>query len=454
MKKNRCIFYLIDGARPDVLKELAEKGEIPNIKRILMDNGSFQVGTTCFPSTTGPAYLPFLTGHQPGDHHITGIRWFDKENYFKGRWKRNAFRSYCGYEASYFNDDMNPAYPSLLERYPESYNIYNMVTKGVREENDLSKKGKSGLYFRAHFQHKHHVVDELGHEHLMRAVDRDFEFIFAVFPSIDWDSHTYHFKDQKTIEAYRIADRSLGAICQKLEKSGKLEETLIVMASDHGLTSTHTHLDLGNFFRKNKYRVLEYPTIWTIKPQVSVFISGNSFASLSFLDQKSLYLKDILFEKHGDVLTKLLNEDAIDFIVCRKNDNALSVINRNGEAEILLENGKMKYRSINANPFGIEDSDKFLDNHEAFKYCLESDYPDALYQCKQLFDSPRSGDVVVSANVGFDLRDFWEIPEHKGSHGSLHKDHMLIPLMMNKELLDKPVRSSEIFSIIKNHLDG
>jgi hypothetical protein len=34
---------------------------------------------------------------------------------------------------------------------------------------------------------------------------QDFEFLFAVFPSVDWDSHYYHFEDQRTLEAYKIA---------------------------------------------------------------------------------------------------------------------------------------------------------------------------------------------------------------------------------------------------------
>ena len=115
-QKKKVIFYLIDGARPDVLQKLLEQNELPAIQEYLVSNGSFVKGTTCFPSTTGPAYLPFLTGASPGDHHITGIRWFDKKAFFKGRWGRNSMRSYCGYEAKFFNDDMNPKYPSLFER--------------------------------------------------------------------------------------------------------------------------------------------------------------------------------------------------------------------------------------------------------------------------------------------------------------------------------------------------
>ncbi|MBT8230466.1 MAG: alkaline phosphatase family protein, partial [Bacteroidia bacterium] len=373
-QKNRCVFYLIDGARPDILSRLIDEGHLPNIQKHMIEEGSFVKGTTCFPSTTGPAYLPFLTGKFPGDHDITGIRWFDKEQYFKGRWNRNSMRSYCGYEAKYFNDDMNPDYPSLFERYSESYNIYNMVTKGVPEDHDLTKEGKSKLYFDAHFKHIHHLVDEKGHAKLMSAAEKDFTFIFAVFPSIDWDSHTYHFEDEKTIEAYKLVDRSLGEFIQKLKVENKYDETLIVMASDHGLTSTHTHLDLGKFFRKNGYRVLEYPTIASIFPKVAVFISGNSFATLTFLDRKELYNSEELMNKHGQVINKLLRDPAIDFIVMRKDDQCISVINEDGEAHILLENGKMKYVPVSANPFKLEDSNNFMDEAEAFDFTFNSDY--------------------------------------------------------------------------------
>ena len=124
---NKVIFYLVDGARPDILSKLVEQGQLPNIEKYLVEEGSYTKGATCFPSTTGPAYLPFLTGYHPGEHDITGIRWFDKFTYFsKNRWSRNAMRSYCGYEAKYFNDDMDDLKPSLFEEYERGFNIYNM----------------------------------------------------------------------------------------------------------------------------------------------------------------------------------------------------------------------------------------------------------------------------------------------------------------------------------------
>ncbi len=455
MGKKRVIFYLIDGARPDILQKYAQQGHLPNMKKHFLEEGSYTKGTTCFPSTTGPAYLPYLCGSFPGDHHITGIRWFDKDAFKKGRWGRNAMRSYCGYEAKYFNEDMNPDYPSLFETYPGGLNIYNMITKGVEEENDLTRVGKSKLYTRAHFKKIHHPVDKLGHARLMEAIENEFQFIFAVFPSIDWDSHYHHYDHEETLEAYKIADQSVGEVIQKLEEKNWLDDTLIVMASDHGLTSTKVHLDVAKFFRKQGYRTLAYPTIWTLFPQVAVFISGNSFASVSFLDQEGFYFTDQLMKKHGQALTAFVENEAIDFILTRKNATDISVINKDGEALIKVKDGQMSYEAITANPLGLENTNKWLNDKEAFDYCFDSDYPDAFVQIKQLFASHRSGDVVVSANVGYDLRDFWEIPEHLGSHGSLHKEHIHVPILMNKkDLLPQPIRTTEVYHLIRSHLDG
>ena len=71
----RAVFVLIDGARPDVLRELLARGELPNLARFVIEPGGWRVGTTVFPSTTGVAYIPFLFGRYPGSTGIPGIRW-------------------------------------------------------------------------------------------------------------------------------------------------------------------------------------------------------------------------------------------------------------------------------------------------------------------------------------------------------------------------------------------
>ena len=57
---------MLDGARPDVFDRLVAAGDLPNISRHVLEPGGRVPATTVFPSTTGIAYLPFLTGCYPG----------------------------------------------------------------------------------------------------------------------------------------------------------------------------------------------------------------------------------------------------------------------------------------------------------------------------------------------------------------------------------------------------
>ena len=80
MNFKRAIVVLADGARPDVLNEQMSLGQLPHLAR-LVERGTNQAMLTCFPSTTGPAYLPYVTGCFPGTCNVPGIRWFDKARY-------------------------------------------------------------------------------------------------------------------------------------------------------------------------------------------------------------------------------------------------------------------------------------------------------------------------------------------------------------------------------------
>src|SRR6195256_1651051 len=100
----RVVFVLVDGARHDVLRDLLDRGDLPNLSRLVIEPGGMTVGTTVFPSTTGVAYIPFLFGRYPGPANVPGIRWLDRLGAVGGlleQWR--AARSYCGPQASWIN---------------------------------------------------------------------------------------------------------------------------------------------------------------------------------------------------------------------------------------------------------------------------------------------------------------------------------------------------------------
>ncbi len=454
MNKKRTLFYLVDGAHAEVLPELINTGALPNIQRII-DEGTYRKATTCFPSTTGPAYLPFLTGHFPGTMGITGIRWFDKKEFKRTRLNKNAMRSYCGPEAAWFNTDMPADKPTLFELLGDSYNLYNMITRNVPDEFDLGKKGKGLLYTRAHFLKRHHPVDLQGHQRVMNMLQsgKDFDFLFAVFPSVDWDSHYYHIRDSRTLESYKIADDSLGEVRAFLEKKDWWQDTLFILTSDHGLTPTHTHLDLGDWFTARGLKSVYYPVIWKRSPKSAVMISGNSFGSIHLLDHAGDHelRQNELEELMGAArMQELMNERAVDFAVYRgEAEESFVVRNAHGHARITVEGDHYNYYPETTDPFHIGGPVRVKGHRAALEATFNTEYPDFLFQIHQLFKSRRAGDIVISARTGYDLRDFWEYPEHKGSHGSLHRSHIHVPLIYNqKNWHTHPARTADLFDTI------
>ena len=121
--------------------------------------------------------------------------------------------------------------------------------------------------------------------------------------------------------------------------------------------------------------------------------------------------------------------------------------------KLLKSDGAYYYDAIEGDPLDLGGNHSSLSAQDAFELSIDSDYPDSLFQICQLMKSKRAGDILVCAADGHDLRDFWEYPEHKGSHGSLHKDHMLMPILTNqKDLIPHPVRSNRIHQVIKEWL--
>ncbi|MBK9335573.1 MAG: alkaline phosphatase family protein [Lewinellaceae bacterium] len=451
MKRPLVIIYLIDGARPDVMQALIKSGDLPNIRKEIVEAGTFRQATTCFPSTTGPAYLPFLTGCFPGTINIPGIRWLDKGEYHRNRWGRNSFRSYCGYEAGYFNADMPDDRPNLHELFDRPFNVFSMITRGMPKGHDLTAKVKPGLYLRAHLRHIWEPVDDASHRHLMLAMDQDPEFVFAVFPGVDSNSHLRHPRHERTIQAYKFVDYSVGQVAEKLKRLGRWDETLVILTSDHGLSDTHTHLDLADFINRRGMRTLAYPAIWTHRPKASVMISGNAAGHVYCLQNRNglPLLGDELLHTMGDIWPALIAEESVDFVTWRQDQTTYAVESAKGRAWIQRQGNGLCYLPQTGDPLGLGRLDTPLDAQQALDATFGSDYPDALVQIEQVFNCSRCGDFLVTSKPGHDLRYTWEWPEHHGSHGSLHREHILVPFIYNRKGWDdRPARTTDIFNTV------
>lgn len=443
------VLLLADGARPDVLGALLEGGQLPHLAEHVTGPGSFLTLTTTFPSTTGPAYLPFLTGRFPGTLNIPGIRWLDKSAYLDKPRGPDCLRSYCGPQVTRINRDYPPEVPTVFDLFDRPFNVASFFSRNLPAGHDLVARGRRSRYFYSHVMERWTFMDRASRRALLGCLERDPDFVFCVFPGIDAASHYRHPQHEETEAAYRFLDESVGLLVEALRERGRWEQTLLLVTADHGLTATSRHLDLARFFERRGVRTLAHPLIYRRRPELGVMISGNAAGLVYWLGEAGPDRNPgrALRRRLTGIWEELLQREEVDLVVRRRGDNDLEVESAGGRGRILggWREG-LRYLPEDGDPLGLGEIGRALDTEEALAATFQSAYPDALVQLAQLFESPRAGDAVVTSPAGADLRRYFEFPEHRGSHGSLCREHMLVPLLVNQPGWGPgPARTVDVF---------
>lgn len=452
----RVIMILADGARPDVLNEELRAGNLPNLARHFAESGTNKTMLTVFPSTTGPAYLPYLTGCYPGTCNVPGIRWFDKPHYAKHGWGFGSFRSYVGLESYLFDRDVAPGIKTAWDAFDRPYNILNVMTKGLARNRDLTRYSRVWHFFHGHQTDKWDGLDALASRFLSRVVKgRDFDYVFAVFPGIDEYSHRTSPFSPRVRRSYGDLDRYVGALVRELKDAGLYDETLITIHSDHGLSETKAHFDIGPWLNDvKKIRTFFYTNIFKFRFDAVSMVSGNGMTHLYFRGEKGWDGRKSFEEiSFGSILMdELRHREEIDVVAAQGADGSVHVLTAKGHGSFAPDpvTKKVHYKFDRDDPLGIfMPGDARLNDgftfDEALAFTFDTHYPDVFQQLWQVFTSPRTGDLVVTAKTGYDLRKRFEHPLHAASHGSLCPEHMLVPLLMNHRIEANHVRSVDVF---------
>lgn len=452
-KFKRCLIFLVDGARPDVLSEELKKGNLPHLAKHLVEPGVNRSILTSFPSTTGPAYLPYLTGCHPGTCNVPGIRWFDREHYAKKGWSLKSFRSYVGLETYLMNRDLKKEIKTAFEIFERPVSILNMIYRGIQKRHNKTRHSRIWYYYYAHLTDRWGFVDEAANKKLIRALEEDPDFTFVVYPSVDEYSHRSSPFHPRTIKAYHEVDRLIGKVADQLKKKGWLDDTLMILVSDHGLSETKTHFDVGPYLEEKGIKTLFYTQIFKRNFKASSMISGNGMANLYFKSEKG-WANRTTFEELSHtslLLDELRCRPEIDLVATMGADGAIHLQTDKGHGSFKVEGEQVDYKWDRDEPLGIfngNGKEKKMTIDEGYEQTWDSHFPDLFKQLSQVFSSPRSGDVILSAKSGNDLRERYEHPEHKASHGALCPEHMKIPLLMNYPVTKKVIRSVDIFPTI------
>ena len=458
----RFIFILVDGSPYQVFNDLVEDGTLSKIKKYVIDRGAFKKAVTAFPSTTGPAFIPFFMGRFPGPANVPGIRWLSKTQFQNPhRFRSPGICSYMGIEGLSFTADL-PDSPTLFDFFSPVNNIYNLLTRGCPPSGDLTRWVKPLAYAYAHFSERWQFVNAIASRKLLQAVKGSAEFVTCLFPAVDTFSHLSHTRSPHVMDTYRELDRTVGEVCRILQASKEFDNTLIMITSDHGMSNTHTHIDLPCHLDHLGWRCLHYPLLWRRRTESASMVSGNGMSHLYFKDRqngngrKSIskpqngWGERLSFERLDQlgVIQPLLEIEGLAFVAGQSDDGAIVVQNRTGVGKIIREDETFSYQFQGTDPLGYGIPYQNLSSRNALIQTYDSEYPDGLVQLWQIFRGDRTGDLVLSAQPGYDLRSRYEYPEHHATHGALNAEQMFVPLAINLPIETEFIRTVDLFPTV------
>lgn len=449
---------ILDGARPDVFRHLVERGSLPNVSRYLLAEGSVVPATTVFPSTTGVAYLPFLTGCFPGTLDIPGIRWLDPVRY-RGRWFRDRMhvRSYCGWQAGWLDRDIASGIRTLFDFEPDSAALCSPFARGLAREGELMRRRRGILGSQAHYTGYYEVLDRAVGRELARVAPLGKRLVFAVFPGVDGVTHWHDPWHPRVLNLYLEFDRALG---RYVEAHRHPEEHLILVASDHGATKIRLHSDVSSALEGIGLRTLRHPILWRRSPQAAVMVSGNAAAHVYFAPGTPRSRRWTVGEIESGkidgvppgVVEYLAHLPGVALIAGTYEAGSIILVSRKGRSRIeVRDQDRLIYSPDDGDVLALGTRAREHSRREWLEVSFHSAYPDAAVQLSALFRSRRAGDLVIAADSQSDLRDAWEIPEHRSGHGSLVAEHMHSLVAANRKI-PGPVRTVDLFPLILEHL--
>ena len=457
----RCFLLLVDGLRPDVAEARLAAGDLPHIAAMLKGGGRTQA-ITGFPSTTSVAYLPFLTGCTPGHCDVPSIRWLDRTGY-RGRWwrDRKAIRSYCGYQAPMLDGDIRTEVRTIFELVPESLGIFTPVARGLTRERDPSRRERQLWGSVAHVAMWHQPSDDAVSRHLLRAVDADWRFVFAQFPAVDGYTHQSGPHSAPVYRALAKVDETVGRLRQRLMMREELDDSLILLVSDHGASQVHTHLDLADWFRAQGVRTLSHPIVWERQPQAAVMVAGNGSAMVYAspgMPRADRWPMERLrtpaaFGSRRDLIAKLVREPSVAFVAAESEGGGIWLESEQGSARLSSRSGSVAYQPLSGDPL-LLGGPWSASAREWLEATWDSPFPDAPFHLMDQFSTQRSGDLLVIAREGYDFRGRFELPEHRWGHGSLIRAHMQTPVWSSQPIPPAPVRTVDLFPAMLDWLSA
>ncbi len=447
----RLLLVVADGVRPDVLAAELDAGRAPAMAALRARGGMHTVSAS-FPSVTGPAYVPFLMGRHAATAGLPGLRWFDRARVL--RWSPANARSYAGMDIWHVDGDVEPQMPTLFELARPSLSGMSMLGRGA----SVANIGRSPLWsVRAAIPHFR--GDLLGWRTVERAATASFMRHFAAsrprfsvlaITSPDKFSHKFGSGSKPVRDAIGDVDVAIARAQEIARVGGWLDTLRIWVVADHGHAPVSQHDDLHAWFESRALRVCAHPRLHTRNPDIALMVGGNAMAHV-YVDPSNR--TRVWWRENGarweSLHDALIARPAVDLVAVGLSADRVRVSHAGRGASVIsrvahADGDRWSYDASAGDALQLGGSQRDLNQSDAWDACAGSEYPDALVQLLQLCVSSRSGDMVVSAADGWDLRDRYEPVAHVSTHGALLRAQMTVPLLLDAAPVLAPQRTADV----------
>lgn len=392
----------VDGLSKELFDQAMKKGDLKNI-RALSQNGSISTGTSSFPAVPGISSAPVVTGCSLGACNIPGLRWFDRTVAEEKVITLNRFRDYSGWGNYAMDHDLSDDVQTIFEYSRQAVNIFGPLNRGCGLIRDPGFLRWHSLYKRAQEEGDFELLTEAGSRWFKTALEKNPDFIFYYYPNLSFALERGANQD----EIFQILielDNLTGWMQKELsEQSGDKGFAMFVIGG-YGFTKREKRFDLIEFLeqRMNTFRYPGRARAWVESKSVPM-ISGSSMCHI-YLKGESGWRQNC----HAEEIERTgLMADIL------KNDGIESVAARGSEEIIFLSKNSKKQPAPS--------------------------------QLKQIFGSPRCGDLVVIADSNCDLRSEEDSTSNYLT-GSLDDKHLTVPIVANHKL-PETMTTQEIFSM-------
>lgn len=257
----RVLIWYVDGLRPDVLRDMAEQGLLPNLRRVFVDGGAaYPRAFTVFPSNTLIANGALFTGRFSDRTGVKAQHQFERSMSVRpSPWRR-------GPVIQPMPDAREPRVINLLDKYAPAdthqfLTSYDVPTLGRRLGKAFRFTTLPILPINPPPQWFHRTVNTIGPfglslrlpsrldlvnaRYLVQDIvgDPDARVIAAWFPMVDKTCHT-HGRGQfgPARRDLALVDTYLGWTLTRLQEVGWAQSMYFVLVSDHGHVGGETRV--------------------------------------------------------------------------------------------------------------------------------------------------------------------------------------------------------------------